>query len=54
MSMRKYGVEHQRVQLDEKDPQGLSKTALSGLETAEDLPEVESASGAQPAVPEAP
>jgi hypothetical protein len=39
--MRKYGTEHQRVQLDDQDPQGLSRTALSHLETAEELPEVE-------------
>jgi hypothetical protein len=55
MPLRKFGVEHGTVEVDQEDPQGLSRTAMSRLaaaEPAEDAPAAEGAAEADEARPE--
>jgi hypothetical protein len=61
MPLRKFGIEHGTVEVDQEDPQGLSRTAMSRLaaaepaepaEAAEAAPEAEGATEADEAHPE--
>lgn len=54
MPLRKFGVEHGTIEVDQEDPQGLSRTAMRNLaaEPAEDTPAAEGAAEADEARPE--
>jgi hypothetical protein len=55
MPLRKFGIEHGTVEVDQEDPQGLSRTALRHLaatEPAEAAPTTEEAGEADEAHPE--
>lgn len=47
MALRKFGIERGRPQVDQEDPQGLSKTALHALEGEEPLDDEPSTDEAQ-------
>lgn len=46
MPLRKFGVEHGTVEVDQQDPQGLSRTAMSNLAAAEPAEPASDAEGA--------
>ena len=55
MPLRKFGIEHGTVEIDQEDPQGLSRTAMRDLaaaEPAESVIEAEGAAEADEARPE--
>lgn len=55
MPLRKFGIEHGTVEVDQQDPQGLSRTAMRDLaaaEPADDAPATEGAPEADEARPE--
>lgn len=55
MPLRKFGIEHGTVEVDQQDPQGISRTAMSDLaaaEPAEPAPEAEGAAEADEVHPE--
>jgi hypothetical protein len=45
MAIRKFGVEHQKVELDPADEQGLSKTALHRIADLEEDPDSDEVQG---------
>jgi hypothetical protein len=52
MPLRKFGIEHGTVEVDQEDPQGLSRTALRHLAATEAAPATEEAGEADEAHPE--